>query len=384
MDGYAHVYTEHFLANRGEFGRSLVREDVTAGQATLQWHFYTAELRLGVAPMLVFQQWSPPENSGANHFSNPRMGNLKEGERNLRIRFGPPGTASGIQIGWMPYTINPDAALFGDYLIRIAPFPGVVERPTLYWDSLGSLSPILTAMRLSAGEAGSPLRGEALLIRQGSDYSWLGTISGKLGSRMEWGLALMGYRALGGDEAKVPTYSRTDSTYVGLPGVEIDSAQQVDTVFFTHIGTMASVRAAYRFGEAGKAGSLFAEAALLGWRNQAPTYADRLRRIAVSAGVRIAKLGWLDDCVAQAEWRRSPTISSYGSSEDLYPVWGAGVLLSKRPLKWLAIQAQALTDAYQDVVYAYRIPTPNNPDYAGPDERRREYHGQVRIVFLLP
>jgi hypothetical protein len=318
-----------------------------AGQALVQGHVFRLVARLGLGLAYGKSDFSV----AASPYERSYFLKKGWGEFSLRLPFGPTEAEDGIQVGLMPLQSDPDAVLFGNYLARYSSYSIPQVRGARVWDSLGSLAPRAEAVRIVLGRSGGPLRMEGGIVRDGNDYSWFGLLSGKAPRKVDWGLGISVYRAFdGGSKLEEPIRD-------GMVIVNPDDSVNRDTVRFTLIAPMFSARAAIDFASwlggtapEGRYGGVFAEAALLGWKDIPYVLPDRLRRIAWTVGARIPTFGWLDVCVAQLEWRYKGDGSSKSNNGTWFPgtyrrpsPWSAGLLLTKRLGAHWEAQARALT-----------------------------------------
>jgi hypothetical protein len=285
----------------------------TALQGLAQAHAYRLVARLGVASRYPNpSQARRGEASDGSH----RIVYYETGlsEASLRLRLGPPDADEGIQIGLMPLQGNSDATLYGNYLARYQPYPMLEARALEAWDSLGALAPQVAGVRLALGRNGGPVRAEGWLVRDGEDFSWLAFLSGRAPRKIGWGLGVSGHRVFSlRDNLSTPANSRTYRDSSGGVFIEDGDSSSTDTIYFlTYSGLLLSARASVDFASLfgsdtpeGRYGGLFAEAALLGWKEFPIYYPDRWSRFTWTAGTRIPTFGWLDACVAQVEWRRA-------------------------------------------------------------------------------
>jgi hypothetical protein len=351
---YAHAGLEAILSAtvpEEEFGSRKVREDVnTALQALVQAHAFRLVGRLGVASSYPKARSVSSQGFAGGSQRRVTYNQVALSEASVRLRWGPSEADEGIQIGLMPLQGNPDAILYGNYIARYQAFPVYERRGLESWDSLGALAPKATGIRLALGRDDGPVRAEGWMVRDGGDFSWLALLSGQAPRKIKWGAGISGYQAFNLDQIfETPgnsTLTQGNSPTNPVPSqgdfIEVDSSSSPgDTSFYTSSVLLFSARVsldlASLFGldaPEGRYGGLFAEAALLGWQDQPTAYPDRWDRFLWTAGTRIPTFGWLDACVAQAEWRRPQEnyrYSRYGYNGSWIP---GGEPRPPRPSPW--------------------------------------------------
>jgi hypothetical protein len=135
----------------------------------------------------------------------------------------------------------------------------------------------------------------------------------------------------------------------------------------------------------GRYGGIFAEAALLGWKDIPLIAPDRAGRTVWTMGARLPTFGWLDICTLQGEWH-STSAGTAGEGIGAGPPaeaprrpspWRFGLLLSKRIGAGFTAQARLLT-------YEEANPGMTFLDEPGGGAPRRRSAGLARIVFRLP
>jgi hypothetical protein len=362
---YAHAGLEAVFSGGTASGANdrRMREDAyMAIQGLVQAHAFRLVGRLGLAssyptPRVRFGNGSAGGSAGNSRYR------LDLGEASLGLRLGAPDADEGFRIGVMPMQGNPDAILYGNYLARYHPFPTGEARGLKAWDSLGALAPRVAGMRLALGRNGGPLRAEGWLARDEGDYSWFAFLSGRAPRKIDWGLGVSGYREFTSQGDLVSTPGKDaplgDSPYAG-GFIAVDSLPPAaDTVYYTYSAVLYSARVSLDIvsllgvrAPADRYGGFFAEAALLGWKNQPIYYSDRWDRILWTVGTRIPAFGWLDVCVAQVEWRRPSDYVYYGWGLGSWippdvprprrpSPWAGALLLAKRMGKHAEAQARA-------------------------------------------
>ena len=375
FDGFAFALHNQLMGySTRTYMNDPISEEGIGGLGNAQWHYHRLEARVGLGgSYYIPTAYARGTQRGYGYNSYRRDGGLWLPELNLRLRLGAPGGSEGIRLGGFPLRSHKEPALFGDYLIRYNAYPGYLQRNSGDWDSLGSLAPVVMGLRVQTGAADTPVRTDFLLLREtgaGSmrDYSLLGFLSGTLLPGLDWTVGCEFYRAFSlGPRLVAPRsgsngYVATDSGYVPLYVIERDTVAQSrqDTGYYTSAGTLFSIRAGMDLGKITGAGAgafggagVFAEAALLGWKNQPLIYEDRLRRTVWTVGARLPAPGWLDVILVQAEWHpeayhpsRQAVIAGWTETalppeRDRLP-WSAGLLVSGSLGRHWALQARAL------------------------------------------
>jgi len=348
--GYAWSEPRGGDASYGAGQRRSRWTDQTAAQALLSAHAYRLIARVGFASGLLQDL---PDRSGTARTRRQYFA-FETGEASLRLRFGPADADDGILIGRAPLQGDPDAVLFGNYLARYHAYPAYVERGMHGWDSLGTLAPRVTGVRLALGRADGPARFEGWLRNEdGNAFSLIGFLSGRAARKAEWGLGVQAYRAFARRAGEVQDPGKECLAPCDTLGGAVVGTGSPDTAYYeiVRVPILVSARASADFASLfdpnappGRYGGLFAEAAVLGWEDQAPFFADRARRIAWTLGARLPSFGWLDVCTLQWEWRPRPdnpfTLHWVGvgswvpaaqeSSAPRRPPWSLGILLAKR------------------------------------------------------
>lgn len=359
---YAHAGIEGFSAEgtAGAHQRTMALLYNTAAQGLLQAHAYRLEARLGAGSAFP-KGWSSAIDgtSGSSAWASPYTTGL--GEASLRLRWGPPEADEGIQVGLMPLQGNPDAVLYGNYLARHGPYLSGGRRRLEAWDSLGTLTPRVSGLRLAWGPVGGLLRGEGWVARDGEDWNWLAFLSGRAPRSIDWGLGASGMLTSAADVLLAPGKGIANGD-TSRGGFILDDSlpAPADTVTYSLVTFLLSARAALDLASLlgadmpqGRYGGVFVEAALLGWKDVPYYFPDRASRLTWTAGMRVPAFGWLDVCVAQAEWRREPEDSHAIFTGSWIPAnsprprraspWRTALLLGKRIGPHVELQARAAT-----------------------------------------
>jgi hypothetical protein len=409
--GFERVRGYYYLGHN-QFGRTVetrypeteFREE-TGGLVTIPVHFGRVEARLGIGGEYILPSYR--RNTQSGFAGTPtRVFYAGPAELSLRVPFQVPGGSASLQAGRFPVRTHPDAALYGEYLVRYGVYPSHVENPVPIWDSLGSLAANRTGIGFKTWFFDASLRSEILLVFNDPDWNYERDFSlavfldGSLRSGFSWGAGGQLYR-MHPPESNLMTPSRSaNPDYYDNTGPFVDTVPSSNpAISYYSFGNalMFSLRAGLDFralldgdGKDWRDGRLFAEAALLGWKNQPYYYEDRIDRIVYTLGMHLPTFGILD--VFCAQWETHPhrrsTDWSQGSWYSIAPRneavawWSAGVLLSKDLLgKWLTLQGRFLYEPREEGVYlGYGANYPPSPfGNAG----RIDAHQQKYLVRLM-
>lgn len=284
----------------------------------------------------------------------------------MRLPFDLFSWSAALQAGIFRWRCNPDAMLMGEYLPRRGPYPDDLVRPGRPWEPLDSLSTLVKGARFSLASPERAFAQEALVIL---DYFWLApalslaySASAAPFPGLELGATIELYRFASPQGPNPQDYNGYISP-VPLPNKKLDTSYftsvSVDTMFFTYRDTLVSGRIAWDpvamitgSGRADRAGSVFAEVALLGWWNNGLFHSNRDARTRLMVGLHLPSFGLLHDLRFQCE--RTPYSESFMSRCNViynqecrrFPThkW-TGLLYLTRDIKpWLALQSWALTD----------------------------------------
>ncbi len=296
--------------------------------------------------------------------------------------------------GLFPFAANPDADVFGDYLLRYGAYPGFIERTQPGWSDLGNTPVPLSGIDLNLITPSGKFQHQFLGLvdssasGQGKDYSLVyilnfsATENVELGFGMEW----LRFASTRPDETtpndRDNAYVKTDTGYVLLLWDTTGSVVG-DMGFYTRTATQIMVRAAFNLqGILGlkswgkKDWRVYGEAALLGIANQPIYYDDRFRRCAFMTGINLPSFGWLDRFEIAAEWHQPHFSNSdyyrsvygfpFNSSapfKDPPEYWKESVFISKSIFHWLSIQGQYIHYPV-NAVYAYSNTGKSEATYA--------------------
>jgi hypothetical protein len=388
------------------------QDDQIAFQGLVPMHYGNLEARLGLAGWMHLSYFNEGEekNFGGGSY---RTGGLAISHLSVRYRIGGPGAASAIEAGILQINDNPDASLFGDYLIRYGAYPGYPERFGRDWDSIGAMSTQARALRFTDGALRDPLRTDMLVFLdsswygEGTDVSLAAFLSGSLTNGIDWGAGAELFRFVSTrSQGLAPRtlyngYVRTDSGYVLLRSILGDTVPRPheDTGFYDRSAFMFSIRASAdtRILLGGDSsdrvgGRIFMEAALLGWKNQPIFYEDRMNRIAVMLGADLPAFGLLDRITVQ--WERHPSGHTlYQDSTLAWKTWtpatsdwSYGAIAKKSLTRWLALEGRVLFEpVWQDApFYLLGMPIGYDPNGSSPVPKgTHESHYMLRLTARL-
>lgn len=326
-------------------------------------------------------------------------GGIEVRELNLGVPFGDSatGAASEIQIGIFPVRVEEDADLFGNYVARYEPYPGVIPYYPWTSDSLGSTSRPGQGARIALGAPASPLRSEFLALWDMGDVHVLGYVDGTTAKGLGWSLGAGWRHALASDTRhrieRRRVWAKTDSGYLPIGYAQNAGLAYSDSGGITARGWSFSARLRWIHpdGPAGRFGA-FAEAALLGWADQPLYYEDRWRRGAATVGAYLPTAGWLQVCLVQAEWRPAayhandalrarPELRYWIAAEPATP-WSFAALLGRDFGRHWALRGRfeyAPRGQSQRMYVGYAPET--DPISYGFERGRREWAFQVRALF---
>jgi hypothetical protein len=320
-------------------------------------------------------------------------------ELNLKIPFGDSGSGSQIQIGAFPIRPGKDPDLFGNYLARYEPYPGVIPYYPWSSDSLGSTQSPGAGLRAALGLPGAGLRPEFLALWDRGDVSFLAYLDGALPNGFDWEMGLGWRNALASESRRKRenylVWAETDSGYLPIDYAREAGLAYTDSGGITATGWNLSARLSWtRNDEAMGRFGAFGEAGLLGIANQPLYYEDRWRRVAATLGAYLPTWGLFQICLIQAEWRpiayrmndairaRSGERNVFAS--DAVSAWSYAALLGRDFGRHWALRGRI---AYAPRARAYgtsrvygAIPEPD-PYWAALDRDRSEVTAQIRAVF---
>lgn len=281
-------------------------------------------------------------NPGATNWHGYRNGGIQLDELYLRIPFRPFDFGSSLTAGSFRWKSNPDAVRAGEYLTRYAAYPTAPVREAMPWDPADSLSVPVLGMKLAVATPGGRWSQNALVLVEppgrGRDVSLAYTLDVTPIRGLELGLASEAYRfgsAFGSSAGAMPAGDRTGNVFV-----EVDTLGAADTVIISRRALLLSMRTALdlktmisKAENPGRAWRVFAEAAVLGWRNQSPVFERRRDRFAWMTGVHLPSFDYLDVFCLQweaypAAWQGSPL--AYFRPADS-PSWLPGTAKSENP-----------------------------------------------------
>lgn len=266
--------------------------------------------------------------------------------------------SASVQAGIFRWRPNPDALLRGGYLARWGAYPDVVVRPGHSWESLDSLSTMVMGMRLTAHSPGRGFSHEVLTLLDtlggGTDFSFAYAFNMAPHPALTLGAVVELYGQA------TPMRGRGGRSLIIRPRIDTlvpitDNAwtPPLDTLYFSQRGTLFSGQAALDLarlftGETrrDRGGRIFAEAALLGWRNYPVYFPSRWQRVRMIGGADFPAFGWLDRLRLQAEraLEVQENRSAFGTSRVESPPgfsWTLQVFLSRRLTGWLDAQGWA-------------------------------------------
>lgn len=247
-------------------------------------------------------------------------------------------------LGFFPYSYNPDAKDLGVYLLRGYVYPGT---PVSGFEARHT-TPAANIFGAMAGISVGWFKNDMLLISETDnrpyfDFSLADVVTWKAGEALELGAGANLYRAFPrnaknvspGKECKnvISGYTQIDPgdnevCYI-LDTVSVDTVAKtarVDTV----LGSLAGIKLMGRFrldfkalfGLGGILGKqdlvLYGEAAVLGLKDYPKYYDDIRRRIPLMLGFNIPALGLLDKFDVEVEYYASKNLADYGKAESDY------------------------------------------------------------------
>ncbi len=317
-------------------------------------------------------------------------------ELNLSVPFGDSGSGSRIQLGVIPVRPGEEPDLFGDYVARYEPYPGLMLKYPWSFDSLGAMEKPNVGLRAALGGAGDPVRAEFLALwERRDDFSFLGYLEGTLPSGFGWGLGMGWRHAVAGEAASQyedeMIWAETESGYLPIDSARNAGLTSSDSGGITASGWVLSARLRWiRTAEpVGRFGA-FGEAALLGVANQPLYYEDRWRRIAATVGAYLPTGGLLQICLIQTEWRpggyrRNDALQAWAGYGHPYPspsAWSYAALLGRDFGRHWGLRAR-IAYAPRDWTYGtYSIYGPEiDPVYPSRIRGENEFSYQIRTVF---
>lgn len=327
--------------------------------------FHRLEARVSLGGIFYLRPIPSDDFAGSRY----RIGGVFLDELFVKAPIPPLGSRFSLTAGWFRWKTNPDAVMAGEYLARYSAYPTKPLRHAMPWDSLDSLTTPVSGIRLSAASPAGRWGHSALVLMDsgwvGSEISLVYSLDAFPIRGLEIGLATEGYR-IG---------SPFGSSISAVPG-----PKGIDTVTFTHRALLLSMRAALdlkaMISEAenpSRVWRVFAEAAMLGWKNQPQAFESRRDRLALMAGVHLPSFDLLDALTLQWEsipsaWERFPmTYFRSSRSQSWLPsptpaedqeirVSRFHLIVSKRVRPWIGVQAWfgKELDAKEDTLGSYR------------------------------
>lgn len=272
------------------------------------------------------------------------------------------GRKAQANLGFFPYTYNPDVKDLGLYLLRGYVYPGT---PVSGFEARHT-TPAANIFGAMGGFSLGGLKDDLLLISETDnrpyfDLSIADVATWKASEALELGAGANFYRAIArnakntspGKDCKnvISGYTQIDPgddqvCYI-LDTLSRDSAAgtaRVDTV----TGSLAGIKLMGRFrldfkpllGLSGLGKQdlvLYGEAAVLGLKDYPKYYADIKRRIPVMLGFNLPAFGWLDKFDVEVEYYASKNMADYGKAESDYswvPRPDPGLDNSRDDWKW--------------------------------------------------
>lgn len=295
-----------------------------------------------------------------------RNGGIDLDELYVRIPFRPFDFGSSLTAGSFRWKTNPDAIGAGEYLTRYTAYPTAPVRGAMPWDPADSLSVPVLGLKLAVATPGGRWSQNALVLAEppgnNRDVSLAYTLDVTPIRGLEIGLASEAYRfgsAFGSSAGTMPDGAGTGNVFI-----EVDTLGMADTVIFSRRALLLSMRTALdlkamisKAENPGRAWRVFAEAAVLGWKNQGPVFERRRDRLAWMMGIHLPSFGYLDVFCLQWEAHPIPWQDSHGpyfrhsdspswlpgnaKSEYPEPVTRRIHLLASKQIKpWVGIQAR--------------------------------------------
>jgi hypothetical protein len=239
----------------------------------------------------------------------------------------------GIHAGWhYPVVGNPDAVLFGNYTTRFGAYPFHERYPLALWDSLGSVQTRVSGLGMALGRKQGWARFSCELTYLEHWFSLQAEVSGRLGRAWHWGVGLYQSHiyshwsiSQGTDQLAENRPDLQDSSRIS-DFFELDTLTSTTSYTFKSISPSAriswDVAASFKRTnpegfQGNRLGTVFAEAAVIGWKNQPYAYAKRTDRLVWTAGAHLPTWGFLDRCTFQMEWMKQPTDPFSRESDDI-------------------------------------------------------------------
>lgn len=261
------------------------------------------------------------------------------------------------QFGLIPYKYNPDAVNLGEYLLRSQAYPNVLV--TGGWSIFNSANILMQGMGLQA-RTGPLTHSFLLMVEQGLGPqhdltpAYLADLDAGRFFHAGAGVAFASLipinprittpdgpghpgdlttQALGRFEADTVVTDTADRTYSNF------TYQAVKLMARASFSPLAAVESGWLKPDDFR---LYAEAAVLGWKNYPYYYEDRMARIPVMMGVRLPTFRLLDMLSVEFEYRKAEFLNSSRVS------YGESAL----PLPY--IKSVNSTESYSDLLTRYK------------------------------
>ena len=324
--------------------QTLNRANFLAIQEVAQGNF---DVQAGISGLI----WWP--YGGAVTDANERVINVKPmiPVARVRWRFGEPSTTAGsLMVGTFGYKYNPDAKNLGEYLYRSGTYPGFLMT-TEGWLLMNRANNYSHGALLGVSQFGGALKHNLSLFME-TNYFPVGDFSPgyDVSYTHKWfeagaGVVLNHYLALHPSQLKPKTdentyvhlrdtvagtdyygpADRTPAEFQASAGVERVSSER-----WSHKGVKTMARAAINLNSLLPPESrnpedlrVFAEVAVLGWKNYPLYYENRGERMPLMFGVNLPTFKWLDVLTLQGEYYASPFNDNSKFNTASLPIWAA-------------------------------------------------------------
>lgn len=257
--------------------------------------------------------------------------------------FGDPeAPAATLQMGYFPYKYNPEATNLGEYLLRSGTYPGVLV--TGGWNILANAAYSLQGMRLTVPLWDGRFRSDFILPMERDmppmyslSPTWVGTLRPfpgvEAGGGIAWnhgipirpskerprveGNRVIRERRINPDTAAVGAgaeyylYTYDTTSYYTFQGIKLAGRITLDPKEWLGLSGMETQDL-----------KLYAEAAVLGWKNQPFFYEKRSERMPIMAGFNLPTFGLLDLLSIEVQRYSSRFENSlYQAYLNQVPVW---------------------------------------------------------------